>query len=129
MGWAISSPRLDTVSFDAVAGQAEPSGATVVRPFPARQRLSYSTLLQNEPNPVSANTVIWYFVKEVGPVSLKLYDARWREIGYFAVPENQSSEGNWYWVRFSVEMLRSGVYFYRLRTSGFSTIKAMTIVR
>ncbi len=86
-------------------------------------------LLQNNPNPASAGTVIWYFVKELGPVSLKLYDAKWSEVGYFAVPENNTAGGTWYEVHFSATIVRSGQYFYRLRTSGYSETKIMTVVR
>jgi hypothetical protein len=128
-GWAASSPGIDTTRCGTAPGCQEPSGATIVRPFQPKSRPANSTLLQNDPNPALTSTVIWYFVKEIGPVSLKLYDAKWREVGYFAVPGNRQSSGNWYEVHFSVKILRSGHYFYRLRTSGYSETRVMTVVR
>jgi hypothetical protein len=129
-GRATSSPSMDSTVSGRPWANKEQAGPTRVIPFEPDRTYSGATfLLQNWPNPASTNATIWFFVREIGAVSLKIYDAAWREIGYFAIPANRQSKGAWYRVVFPVGMLQSGEYFYRLQTSGSSEIRVMTILR
>lgn len=61
-----------------------------------------------------------------GPASLKPYNARGRQIGYFV---DDFCEAGAYRVRFAVDALAKGQYFYRLQTAGYVYVKKMIVVR
>lgn len=88
------------------------------------------SLAQNYPNPFNPTTKINFSIPKSGYVSLKVYDILGNEItdlvnqnlttGTYSVDFNALSNGN---------ALSSGVYFYRLRTSDFSEVKKMYLVK
>lgn len=88
------------------------------------------SLAQNYPNPFNPTTKINFSIPKSGYVSLKVYDILGNEItdlvnqnlttGTYSVDFNATSNGN---------ALSSGVYFYRLRTSDFSEVKKMYLVK
>ncbi len=97
-------------------------------------------LYQNYPNPFNPATTIKYSiltpprpspsqgegVREGLYVSLKIYDVLGREV--LTLVNKKQPPGN-YQVTFDAGNLPSGVYFYRLETSGFSKSKKMLLVR
>ena len=84
-------------------------------------------LSQNQPNPASSYTIIYFYVAQSGPVSLKLYDARGKLIGYFV--DGPGTGGTTYRVLFPVNFLAAGEYFYCFMTSEFSIVKKMVVVK
>ena len=88
------------------------------------------TLAQNYPNPFNPSTKINFSIPKSGYVSLKVYDILGNEVsnlvsqdlttGSYTVDFNAAENGN---------ALSSGVYFYRLSTSGFSEVKKMYLVK
>ncbi len=88
------------------------------------------SLAQNYPNPFNPSTKINFSIPKSGYVSLKVYDILGNEVsdlvnqnlttGTYTVDFNAVSNGN---------ALSSGVYFYRLRTSDFSEVKKMYLVK
>jgi len=88
------------------------------------------SLAQNYPNPFNPSTKINFSIPKSGFVSLKVYDIIGNEVsdlvsqdlttGSYSVDFNASANGN---------TLSSGVYFYRLRTSDFSEVKKMYLVK
>jgi hypothetical protein len=126
---AAASPSPDTA---AIAPESERRGiaeATTIRPF-GGPRSDRTVLLQNQPNPASTYTDIYFFLLEGGPVSLRLYNSAGVEIGYFAVGENGIGlGGRWYLVHFRSSTISSGEYYYRLRAPGYVSVKKMTIVK
>jgi hypothetical protein len=122
---ACSSQDNDT-SFLACKEKIKVTELTRTRPWLHRQD-SKEPLSQNQPNPASSYTVIYFYVAQTGPVSLKLYDSRGKFIGYFV--DGPGVAGTTYRVFFPVGILAMGEYFYCLKTSGFSIAKKMVIVK
>ncbi|MCP4583060.1 MAG: T9SS type A sorting domain-containing protein [candidate division Zixibacteria bacterium] len=85
-----------------------------------------ATLYQNYPNPFNASTSINFTLPEASLVTLKVYDLLGREAAILAekwLPAGIHS------VKFAGPDLPSGIYFYQLRTSGFTQTKRMNLVK
>ncbi len=89
------------------------------------------SLHQNYPNPFNPATTIRYDLTQDGPVSLKIYNVLGQEVttliddprpaGFWSVEwDGRDTAGN---------SVASGVYIYRLETSGFSESRKLVIVR
>ena len=84
-------------------------------------------LRQNYPNPFNPTAVITYEVPRSSQVSLKVYDARGREIQTIV---SDFQESGTYSVVFEAEDLPSGVYFYELQVGeGLVETKKMLLVK
>ncbi len=83
-------------------------------------------LLQNYPNPFNPSTTISYTLKRNGKVRLSVYDVIGREV---AVLVNSVQQAGGHTVTFSRTGLPSGIYFYRLESSGTAITKKMVLVR
>lgn len=100
------------------------------------QKPSSFLLLQNYPNPFNPSTTIRFSIPDVGTqhvvfLQLKVYDLLGREIA--TLVNEEKSPGN-YEVKFNPETfhgtsLPSGVYFYTLKSGGFSETKKMMLIR
>ena len=87
-------------------------------------------LLQNYPNPFNPTTKIEYSLENAGMVSLKVYNVLGDEVatlvnghqeaGSYAVPFNTSN---------GMLSLSSGVYFYRLETGSFVSVKKLILMK
>jgi hypothetical protein len=96
--------------------------------------ITRAELRQNYPNPFNPTTSITYFVPEAGPkqqVSLVVYDVTGSRVRTLVSGEHDAG-------RFNVEwdgrdnrgnQVSSGVYFYRLHTTGFSASKKMLLLK
>ena len=84
------------------------------------------SLEQNYPNPFNPSTRIKFSIPESGNVTLKVYDISGREIA--SLVNGQVSAGQ-YEISFSAANLASGVYFYKLTSGNFTSIKQMMLVR
>jgi hypothetical protein len=87
--------------------------------------INYS-LQQNYPNPFNPSTVIEYQLPKSSFVTLKVYDVLGREVrtlfnGYKTLGK--------YSVSFDASNYASGVYFYRLKSDGYSSIKKMILMK
>jgi len=88
-------------------------------------------LSQNYPNPFNPSTKIRYSVPFVrnslmNSVQLKVYDILGNEV---ATLVNEEKEAGSYEVEFSAANLASGIYIYRLQSSGFTDTKKMVLLR
>jgi hypothetical protein len=83
-------------------------------------------LAQNYPNPFNPRTEIKYQVPEACNVQLRVYDLLGREA---AMLVNAQQSAGKYSVTFDGSGLASGVYFYRLVTSGGIVQKSMILLR
>jgi hypothetical protein len=84
------------------------------------------SLFQNYPNPFNSNTVIYFTLPEAGMVSLSVFDPLGREV---ATLLNEQRPAGIHKVYFDAGTLPSGVYFYRLKSSGKMAIRKMLLVR
>ena len=86
---------------------------------------SYS-LAQNYPNPFNPATVISYQLPTRAQVKLKVYDVLGREV---ATLVNEEQPAGIYKFNFDGGRLSSGVYFYRLISSEFTSTKKMILAK
>ena len=106
-------------------------GETIVKvsettPIPQQFKLE-----QNYPNPFNPSTTIKYSIPSVGTrhvssVQLKVYDILGREV--ITLVNKQQKPGN-YEIEFDASNLTSGLYFYRVTTSGFTQTKKMIFLK
>lgn len=83
-------------------------------------------LEQNFPNPFNPSTLISYSLPKAGLVSIRIYDVVGREVAELV---NDYQEAGKYVLPFTANNLSSGVYFYKIRTNGFSAVKKMTLLK
>ncbi|HTR80396.1 MAG TPA: S8/S53 family peptidase [Bacteroidota bacterium] len=84
-------------------------------------------LYQNFPNPFNSSTLIQYSLARSNFTTLKVYDLLGREVvtlvNEYEIAGTQKS------IRFDGAGLASGVYFYRLRSGGFSAVKKFVLLK
>ncbi len=93
-------------------------------------------LLQNYPNPFNPTTTINYQIPRTSFVSLKVYDILGREV---ATLVNEEKPAGNYEVKFSAKGgsssggdgndLSSGIYFYKLQTETYTSVKKMILMK
>ena len=83
-------------------------------------------LSQNYPNPFNPATIIKYSVAKAGLVSLKVYDVLGREV---ATLVNEVRNAGSYEINFNAHKLSSGIYFYTLRSGGFTQTKKFVLMK
>jgi hypothetical protein len=106
---------------------AQGAGAeTGVNPHYNKKHPAASVLLQNQPNPASDYTVIYFYLAQSGPVSLKLYSLSGKAIGYF-IDGFQTS--GWYSVGFNAGFLAKGEYIYRLTAPSLTSTLKMLVAK
>jgi hypothetical protein len=117
-----------------VRSLAEPEGLAQGHPEAAEETLSpeVSGLSQNYPNPMTVATIIHYQVAlPGGRVQIRIYDAAGRLVREL-VDENLAP--NYYSIAWDGRddqgrQVPNGVYFYQMKTPGFSSNKRMMLVR
>jgi len=83
-------------------------------------------LSQNYPNPFNPSTTIEFAIPNSEIVSLKVFDVLGKEV---ATLVNKKMEKGSYSVNFNASKLTSGVYFYKLVSGNFTTVKRMMLVK
>ena len=83
-------------------------------------------LSQNYPNPFNPVTKINFSILKSGFVTLKVYDITGREI---KVLVNEMKQSGYYTVDFNGAGFASGVYFYRIQSSDFTSVKRMVLIK
>jgi hypothetical protein len=83
-------------------------------------------LFHNYPNPFNPSTVIKFQIPAEGLVSLKVYDILGREVADLV---NEFKPAGSYEASFDGSSLSSGVYFYRLVSRDYTSIKKMLMVK
>ena len=86
---------------------------------------SYS-LSQNYPNPFNPTTNIKFDVAKFSNVKIIVFDIMGREVQTLV---NESVKPGTYETSFDGSSLASGVYFYKLITSGFTETKRMLMIK
>jgi hypothetical protein len=83
-------------------------------------------LSQNYPNPFNPVTKINFALPKQGFVTLKIYDITGREIQTLVSEFKQSG---YYSVDFNGSSLSSGVYFYKIQSGDFVSVKRMVLIK
>ena len=88
-------------------------------------------LEQNYPNPFNASTSIRFSIAEAGLVRLVLYNALGQQIRILADEELQAGVNRVVWDSRGEQkrFVASGVYFYRLESSGRGEMRSMVLLR
>ena len=84
------------------------------------------SLNQNYPNPFNPETVISYELPVSETVILKVFDILGKEIKTLV---NEKQNSGVHQVSFNASGLPSGVYFYQLKTQGFTDTKRMVLIK
>jgi hypothetical protein len=88
--------------------------------------VSSYTLGQNYPNPFNPATTISYALPVAGQVSMKVYDMLGKEVATLVNGMRPAGENT---ASFDASKIPSGMYFYTLRSVGFSATKKMLLVK
>lgn len=81
---------------------------------------------QNYPNPFNPSTTIEFSIPEAAFVSLKVYNSLGQEVANLV---NGYVNSGIHKVNFNANKLSSGVYFYRLESGKFNTVKKMILMK
>ena len=84
------------------------------------------SLKNNYPNPFNPSTKISFEIPKQEFVSLKIYDLLGREIKTLV---NEVKSPGSYTVDFNASDLSSGIYFYKLQTKDFVSVKRMMLIK
>ncbi|MFC1484650.1 T9SS type A sorting domain-containing protein [Candidatus Neomarinimicrobiota bacterium] len=83
-------------------------------------------LAQNFPNPFNPSTNIKFQLREMGHVSMVIYDHIGREVLTLI---DQPMSAGYHNVTVGADRLASGVYFYRVRVNDFTSTKKMLLLK
>ena len=83
-------------------------------------------LYNNYPNPFNPATTIKFSIPKKDHVKLTVYDALGRVVSELV---NGTKEAGTYEVNYNASSLASGIYFYKLETTGFSEVKKMMLLK
>lgn len=88
-------------------------------------------LEQNYPNPFNPSTTIRYALAKKGDVTLEIYNTLGQRVKTLVgAPQNTGTyEVVWNGTTDAGAMAASGVYFYRLRTEGFTAVRKLIMIR
>ncbi|MEZ4647271.1 MAG: DUF4397 domain-containing protein [Candidatus Eisenbacteria bacterium] len=116
-------PFVTIRSFDpAGRGKGSVGVANAWDPFAGATGLA---LAQNSPNPARGTTEIAFQIPTSGPVQIKVYDPRGREISTLVDEEMSAGVHS---VTYDAD-LPSGVYYYELRTQDGREVRTMNVLR
>lgn len=88
--------------------------------------ISSCVLFQNYPNPFNPTTTIKYSINSRQFVSLKVYDVLGNAVA--TLVNEEKSAGN-YSFEFNGSNLASGIYFYQLKTDGYTATKKLILLK
>lgn len=83
-------------------------------------------LNQNFPNPFNPATTISFTLPKKDFASIRIYDSLGKEVSSLI---NEVKQAGYYEINFNASELSSGVYFYKLITSGYSETKNMVLIK
>jgi hypothetical protein len=84
------------------------------------------SLQQNYPNPFNPSTKIKYNIPSAGNVTIKVFDVLGEEVKTLV---DEYKDAGSYEADFFANDLSSGIYFYRIVSSGYNEIKKMVLLR
>ena len=88
-------------------------------------KLDYK-LEQNYPNPFNPSTVISFTLPKAGLTKLSVFNILGQEV---AVLENKEILSGTYEYKFDASNLTSGIYFYKLQSNNYISIKKMMLIK
>ena len=113
--------RLKQIDFNGNMQYYELNNIVEIKP-PNKYELS-----QNYPNPFNPTTKISFKLSGDTKVSLKVYDISGREVS--SLINDKTYTADYYTVEFNASNLASGIYFYRIVTNEFKSVKKMVLIK
>ena len=88
-------------------------------------------LFQNYPNPFNPTTSIDYAVAQTGHISITVYNVKGQRVRQIVNESKPPGRHTVTWDGASERghLVASGVYFYRIRSGGFTDVKKMIILK
>jgi hypothetical protein len=118
--------RLKQIDLDGAVHYSDPAKVEV-QPGGTHQEVpAVFSLGQNFPNPFNPETTIRYTLPSRSHVLLAVYNALGGRVAVLAEGEQESG---FHEVRFDGSALASGVYFYRLQSTGFVQTKKLSLLK
>ncbi|MCW8803914.1 MAG: T9SS type A sorting domain-containing protein, partial [Ignavibacteriaceae bacterium] len=111
--------RLKQIDFDGTVSYSSEAEVEVISP-------KEFALYQNYPNPFNPSTTIKFALPEKTNIELSVYNSLGEKVA--DVLSSELSEG-YHEVEFSASNLSSGIYFYRLESGNFVSVKKMIIIK
>ena len=111
--------RLKQLNFDGTFSYSKEVNVNVTSP------IQYA-LEQNYPNPFNPNTTIKYSIPEDGMVKIRVYNLLGQEV--MTLVNNIQKAGR-YEIVFDASKLASGVYYCRMESSKYTSIKKMMLLK
>lgn len=122
-----SAPVIDSYTpISVTGGTLTPICGIVGLPNTNTQIPDNFCLMQNYPNPFNPSTRISFNLSTSGFTTLKVYDIMGREVSEL---ESSDLNAGSHSVTFNGENLASGIYYYRLESSGNVAVKKMLLVK
>jgi hypothetical protein len=84
-------------------------------------------LSQNYPNPFNPVTKINFAIPVGTNVSINVYDVSGKQVN--SIMKNKFLEADYYSVVFDASKLSSGIYYYRIETDKFTSVKKMVVLK
>lgn len=111
--------RLKQVDFDGTSSYSKTLDVNVIAP-------KVYALEQNYPNPFNPSTLIKYSIAKDGLVNLSVYNVLGEKVMTLV---NEVQKANSYSINFNATGLASGVYFYKLESGNYNSIKKMIFIK
>jgi hypothetical protein len=111
--------RLKQIDFDGTASFSDEIEIQVSGP-------TEFALYQNYPNPFNPSTTIKFALPEKTDLELSVYNSLGEKVA--DVFKGELNEG-YYEIEFSAENLSSGIYFYRIESKDFVSVKKMIVMK
>ena len=89
------------------------------------------TLMQNYPNPFNPSTTIEFFLAEPDEVNLVVYNSKGQEVVslFEGIKNSGTHTVTWDGYDKNGNAVTSGMYFYKLRSSRYNTLKKMILMK
>jgi hypothetical protein len=110
-----------SISAEGYTASGQTTGITALGDIP-----TVFALKQNYPNPFNPSTKIEYSVPENSFVSVKVYNSVGQLV---ATLVNENQEVGTYRLDWNAKNIPTGMYFYRMETSKFTSIKKMLLIK
>jgi len=93
--------------------------------------VAVTALNGNYPNPFNPTTAISFSVKEAGNVLLEVYNAKGQKIKTLVKSEMEAANHvvTWNGDDNSGKKVSSGIYFYKMKTTGYTSVKKMLLIK
>jgi hypothetical protein len=106
---------------ECIASSGQTTGITKMDEIPTTYNLQ-----QNYPNPFNPSTKIEYSIPEASHVTVKVFNSLGQEV---AVLVNEAQQIGKYIIDWQPKNLPSGIYFYKMQSSKFSSFKKMVLLK